>query len=179
MNTLPPPLPGAPPLGSQSCTVQRVGAEAAAEAVAILHEAAAWAAARNAPVWTPDELRIDDFRVAANAEELVVGYAGSTPAATMLLQAADRVYWPEAAPGSALYVHKVAVRRAYAGQQWVDRLIEFAAADARRRKIGRLRLDTILRPALRSLYERLGFTVIPEEPLMMRGRPMIRMERVL
>ena len=165
--------------GLDSCTVQRVGADAAAEAVAILREAADWAAARSARVWTPDELRLEDFRAAADAQELVIGFAGATPAATMLLQAADRVYWPEAAPGSALYVHKDAVRRAYAGQQWVDRLIEFAAADARRRNIGRLRLDTILRPPLRGLYERLGFTVIPEEPLLMRGRRMIRMERLL
>ena len=159
--------------------MRRVHAENAAEAVAILREAAAWAAARDAPVWTPDELRVEDFAAAARAEELVLGYAGATAAATMLLQAADPVYWPEAAPGSALYVHKVAVRRAYAGQRWVDRLIEFAAADARRRHIGRLRLDTMLRPPLRALYERLGFTVIPEEPLLMRGRRMIRMERVL
>jgi GNAT superfamily N-acetyltransferase len=160
-------------------TIRRVPVAAAREALAIIREAAAWATARGTGVWELPELCEDAFEAAARRSELVVGYAGETPAATMLLQTEDPVYWPDEAPGSALYVHKVAVRRAYAGQSWLARLIDFAVEDATRNGIPRLRLDTILRPRLQSLYEQHGFRLIQEPPLLIAGRSMIRMERDL
>ncbi len=159
--------------------VRRVGRDGAPAAVAIVREAAAHFAERGADIWTPDELREADFLAAADAQELVLGYTDARPAATMLLQAADPLYWPNAAPGSALYVHKVAVRRSFAGGGWLDRLIGYAAGEAREHGCRYLRLDTLEGPTLRSLYERLGFTALREPPLVVRGRPLIRMERRL
>jgi len=97
----------------------------------------------------------------------------------MLLQPDDRTYWPEAAPGTALYIHKVGVRRAFAGRGWLRRLVDFAADDARSRGLGRLRLDTLPGPALQSLYEGLGFSALVEPPYRVAGRTVIRMERLL
>jgi len=91
----------------------------------------------------------------------------------------DLVYWPEKAPASALYLHKIAIRRAFAGQTWLSRLIGFAVDEATKEGIPLLRLDTILRPKLQSIYEHHGFRVIAEEPRMVAGRQMIRMERAL
>jgi GNAT superfamily N-acetyltransferase len=145
----------------------------------IIREAAMWAAAQGIDVWAADELREEAFEEAARASELVIGYADATPAATMLLQSQDLVYWPEEAPESALYLHKIAVRRAFAGQSWLSRLIDFAVEEATNRAIPLLRLDTILRPKLQSIYERHGFRVIAEEPRIVAGRDMIRMERAL
>src|SRR5712671_667204 len=88
------------------------GPAAAAAAVAILREATEHFARRGIVVWTREELRESEFVAAAAAGELVLGYCGEEPAATMLLQTLDPRYWPEAAAGTALYVHKVAVRRA-------------------------------------------------------------------
>src|SRR5262249_50380423 len=127
-------------------TVRRVVATEAAVAIHILREAAAWAAARGSGVWTLDELDTATFVAAAHAQELVIGYTDATPAATMLLQVEDRIYWPESPAGIALYVHKVAVRRAFAGQGWLGRMIEFASEEASALGIHRLRLDTVLRP---------------------------------
>ena len=181
MTDRPPADTGDPALGTDErrCSVRRVSVAGARDAVAILREAAAWAAARGVDVWTAQELRDEDFERAAEARELVIGYADATAAATMLLQTADPIYWPEAAPDSAIYLHKIAVRRAFAGRRWLSRLIEFAAADAKEKGIALLRLDTLSRPELQSLYERHGFSVLPEAPLLMRGRLMIRMERAL
>lgn len=109
----------------------------------------------------------------------MIGYADSAPAATMLLQTADPVYWPEAAPGLALYLHKLAVRRSYAGQSWLARMIGFAIDEATRTRVPALRLDTLLRPKLQALYERYEFTRVAEAPLMVGGRQMIRMQRIL
>ncbi len=151
----------------------------AREAVTIIREAAAWAAARGTEVWAAHEIRDAAFEEAACRAELVIGYAGAAPVATMLLQTEDPVYWPQEAPACALYLHKVAIRRAFAGQGWLDRLIGFAVQVATQKDIARLRLDTILRPKLQSLYERHGFRRLAEEPLLIGGRQMIRMERIL
>jgi GNAT superfamily N-acetyltransferase len=148
-------------------------------AVDILAEASAWARTIGGEVWSPRELQAQAFSAAAARGELVLGLAGARPVATMLLQSEDRVYWPEMPPASALYVHKVAVRREAAAQGWLTRLLGYAERDARGRGIGWLRLDTMPRPKLRALYERHGFNVINEAPPIVNGRPMLRLEKRL
>ena len=167
--------------GSDALTgrVMRVGPEFAAEALGILREAAAWTKSRGVDVWTDAELRERDFLTAAGMGELVMGLSGDCSAATMLLQPSDPVYWPEAAPHTALYLHKIAVLRKFAGRGWLTRLIDFAANDARNRGIRCLRLDTLCRSPLQGLYARHGFVAVDEAPLVVHGRLMIRMERAV
>jgi GNAT superfamily N-acetyltransferase len=159
--------------------VIRVGREFAADALSIAREAAAWALGRGVNVWADAELRECDFVAAAELGQLLMGFSGDRSAATMLLQASDPVYWPEAAPHTALYLHKIAVRREFAGLGWLTRLIEFAASDARNRGVRRLRLDTLYRSSLEGLYARHGFAALNEPPIVMGSRLMIRMEREL
>ena len=160
-------------------TVRRAALTEVRDAVAIIREAAAWAAARGIDVWAPHEIREEAFEASARKAELLIGFADATPAAMMLLQTEDAVYWPNEPPASALYLHKVAVRRSFAGQGWLARLIDFAVAEANSAGISRLRLDTILRPKLRSMYEQHGFRMLEEEPMLVNGKQMIRMERLL
>ncbi|HXI76626.1 MAG TPA: GNAT family N-acetyltransferase [Steroidobacteraceae bacterium] len=162
---------------SRDPAVRRVGEEFSAEALVILQEAATWAMDRGLDVWTIAELRAQDFVAAARAQQLVMGFSGVRPAAAMLIQTSDPIYWPEAAPNSSLFLHKIAVRREFAGQQWLRRLIEFAVADARDRGMGWIRLDTLFQSRLQGLYEALGFTVVQEPPLLIEKRLMIRMQR--
>jgi ribosomal protein S18 acetylase RimI-like enzyme len=159
--------------------VIRVGPESAAQALSVLREAAAWSISRGVDVWTDAELREQDFVTAAGLGQLVMGFCGDRSAATMLLQPSDPVYWPNAAPRSALYLHKIAVLREFAGRGWLTRLIDFAANEARDRAIPCLRLDTLSRSPLQDLYARHGFAVVDEAPLVIHGRIMIRMERAL
>jgi GNAT superfamily N-acetyltransferase len=130
-------------------------------------------------VWADAELREQDFLRAAGLGELVMGFSGDCSAATMLLQSSDPIYWPEAAPNTALYLHKIAVLREFAGRGWLTRLVDFAAQDARDRAIRRLRLDTLWRSPLQGLYARHGFVAVDEAALVMHGRLMMRMERAL
>lgn len=162
---------------SEEIPIRRVGAEYANDAVSILKEAAAWALSRGIVVWRTDELREQDFREAALLGELVMGFNDGQAIATMLLQSSDPIYWPEIAPNTSLFLHKIAVRRAHAGRGWLGRLVEFADQNARRRDIRWLRLDTLHGPPLRHLYEQHGFSVIDEPPVMQLGRSMIRMQR--
>jgi GNAT superfamily N-acetyltransferase len=165
--------------GTQNIKVIRVGPEFAAQALRVLREAAAWAISRGVEVWTDAELREQDFVTAAGLGQLVMGFCGGRPAAAMLLQPSDAVYWPNAAPHSALYLHKIAVLREFAGRGWLTRLIDFAANEARDRGIPHLRLDTLCKSPLQDLYARHGFALVDEAPLVVHGRLMIRMERVL
>jgi len=162
---------------SEELPIRRVGAEHASDAVSILKEAAAWALNRGILVWRTDELREQDFREAALLGELVMGFHDGQAVATMLLQSSDPIYWPEIAPNTSLFLHKIAVRRAHAGRGWLGRLVEFADQNARQRDIRWLRLDTLHGPPLRHLYEQHGFSVIDEPPIMHLGRQMIRMHR--
>ncbi len=159
--------------------VIRVGPEFVGEALGILREAAAWALGRGVDVWADAELREWDFLTAAELGQLLMGFSGDRPAATMLLQTSDPVYWPDAAPHTALYLHKIAVRREFSGHGWLTRLIEFAVNDARDRGVRWLRLDTLCRSPLEGLYARHGFAALDEPPIVIGSRLMIRMEREL
>lgn len=83
---------------------------------------------------------------------------GGEVAGTMRFQLEDKLFWPDRPLGEACYVHRLAVRRAFAGTGVSSALLAFAAARAR--FLGRpyLRLDCEShRGRLRSLYERFGF----------------------
>jgi GNAT superfamily N-acetyltransferase len=74
-----------------------------------------------------------------------------------LLLFEDPDLWPEAAPGQALYIHKLAVRRSVAGRGISRAMVEYAMAETR--AVGRsfLRLDCAMRPKLWAFYEGLVF----------------------
>jgi GNAT superfamily N-acetyltransferase len=130
----------------------------------VLNEAAAWLAARNAAIWHPDELAAamlaPDVHAGFYYLALQSGEAlqAAEAAGVMRLTSEDPLFWPEAAAGEALYVHRLAVRRTFAGATVSQTLLRFAAAEAKRRRCPALRLDCIAsRPKLRALYERFGF----------------------
>src|ERR1700760_4018933 len=124
-------------------SVRHVGVEYAGEALSILREAARWASARGIEVWRDPELREQDYLEGARLRQLVMGFEGDQAVVTMLLQPDDPLYWPEIPAATSLFLHKIAGRRAHAGRGWLARLIEFAAADAGRRGLEWLRLDTL------------------------------------
>jgi ribosomal protein S18 acetylase RimI-like enzyme len=167
------------PFDAPAGTVRRVGEPFAAEALAILREVTAWAIGRGIEVWKAVELREQDFIIAAESNELVMGFSGDRSAATMRIQTSDLVYWPEVAPNTSLFLHKIAVRREFAGRDWLRRLIEFAVADAKDSAIGWIRLDTLHSSRLQGLYEKQGFAVVEEAPFVVHGQLMIRMQRAL
>jgi GNAT superfamily N-acetyltransferase len=125
----------------------------------ILTEAAVWIHERGMPLWAPDELSAS--RVAPDVQAGVYFLAWSGPAAvgTVRLTASDPVFWPEAAPGEALYLHRLAVRRAVAGGLVSSGLLRWAVGHAAGRGVRALRLDCeASRPSLRRVYERFGFS---------------------
>jgi GNAT superfamily N-acetyltransferase len=160
----------------ESVAIRIVGSEFAVAAVGILREASQWLDQRNLRGWAPSELQDAVFAVRADAGELVLGFVAGQPVACMLLQCTDELYWPEAARGTALYVHKLAVKRSSAGNHWSARLIRWAEDHARRRGISHLRLDTWADSPLRALYGSYGFRAVDRVPILVQGRAMTRMQ---
>jgi GNAT superfamily N-acetyltransferase len=128
----------------------------AAVAAEILDEASAFIATLGFGHW-PVPFPQDELAYRIERGELYVVEVEGEAAATLTLLWDDPPFWGERPP-DAVYLHKLAVRRAFAGRglgaaivEWVD---EHAAAAGR----SYVRLDCQREDAgIRSYYERLGF----------------------
>ena len=96
-------------------------------------------------------------------EDFYLALVDGEPAGTLALVDYDPAYWPQADKGEACFIHKLAVRRAYAGQGVADALLRFAVKEARKAGAATLRLDCrATRPELRRFYEARGFRFVGE-----------------
>jgi GNAT superfamily N-acetyltransferase len=124
----------------------------------ILHEAAAWLEARGIPLWRQDEIAEAPIAADVMAGLYVLARVAGDPAATVRVQHSDPDFWPEVPDGDSLFVHRLAVRRAYAGGAMSTALLAWAADHATGLGRRHLRLDCeASRPKLRAIYERFGF----------------------
>jgi GNAT superfamily N-acetyltransferase len=126
---------------------------------AILYEAAVWLEQRGMPLWqssafTPERVAPD----VASGHYMLARWRGS-PAGVFKYQREDPDIWPDAIPGEAAYIHRVAICRCYAGSGLAGVLLHAAAARAQCEGCRYLRLDCeSARLRLRAVYERCGFT---------------------
>lgn len=136
-------------------TVRPARAEDAAAIAAVLAEGAAYMRAMTTPGWTPD-LYSQAYAAAGVARGvfLVAECDGAVVGCCALLDA-DPDFWPEDAPGAAAYLHKLSVRRAFAGQRASRPLVDACLALTAERGLPALRLDC--HPNTARVYERLGF----------------------
>ena len=125
---------------------------------ALLQESARWAIEQGIPLWDEASLTVEALTRSYHPAEFRLGWLEGEPVATMALQREDPLFWPEANPGEALYLHKLAVGRAYAGRGLAQAMLRAGLAEARSLNLPFLRLDTAAdRPKLRALYEDFGF----------------------
>jgi GNAT superfamily N-acetyltransferase len=108
------------------------------------------------PQW-PVPFPLDELELSVERGELYVAESEGEIAATFTLLWDDPTFWGTQLP-DAVYLHKLAVRRRFAGQgigaALVDWVAEHAAAAGRRF----VRLDCLRKDlAIRAYYERLGF----------------------
>ena len=124
----------------------------------ILDEAAAWIIERKLPsVWKPGGFSRQAFLEQISRGEVQIGLVQEKPAATVTLQWSDPVFWGERPPDSG-YVHKLAVRPAYAGQKIGVAMLKWAEASARTAGKRFLRLNCLAEDMkIRDYYEQAGF----------------------
>ena len=117
-------------------------------------------------LWEVDTLTAEnlfDEHTRHNSYVLFVAPTGQNgppvPAGTFMLQWASPIYFPDVPPHTAGFIHKLAIRRAFAGQGLFQPILDFCRTECLRRGIHELQLETdATRPALMRFYERHGFT---------------------
>ena len=126
----------------------------------VLQEAARWLMTWRTPLWDPDLLG-EAFAAPIIARgHMLTAKADGEIAAVMILEPEDPVFWPEYPEGEAAYIHKLAVRRAYAGRGAPAALVDYAAPLALTQGRWRLRLDCDA--PLAAFYQKLGFLKVDE-----------------
>jgi len=132
----------------------------AAAIAAVLREAAQWLIDQQMPLWAVSDFSDESVQqdvdrglyVAAKMDGAVVG--------VVRFQREDLIFWPDAEPGTSAFLHKLAVRRAWAGQGISAALLGHAREHARSLGLSYVRLDCVAdRRSLRRLYEGFGFTL--------------------
>jgi GNAT superfamily N-acetyltransferase len=122
----------------------------------MLDEATAFVATFGFDQW-PVPFPQDELQHRIRQRELYVVEVDDEPAATFTLLWDDPFFWGTRPP-DALYLHKLAVRRAFAGRQLGERIVEWVDQTASAAGRSFVRLDTQRDDrAIRCYYERLGF----------------------
>jgi len=125
--------------------------------VAILSEAAAWLQQRGMGMWRTNELAAERIADDVTHGLFYVAEVGA-PVGTIKFQLADTEFWPDVPGGDSAFVHRLAVRRAFAGKGISTALLTWAAQQAVASGRRFLRLDCeASRTTLRAVYERFGF----------------------
>ena len=125
------------------------------EALAIMREAAQWLIDTDKPMWNLDELLPENF---CNDDEFVVMYIGNESAAALILSFEDRYFWPDVPRNRSGFIHKLAIRRKFAGCGIAKQLIFHVIEMCKSKGITELRLDCDPhRRSLCMLYESCGF----------------------
>jgi GNAT superfamily N-acetyltransferase len=141
-----------------SFTLRTARADEVTLVSSILNEAAAWLEARGEPLWQENELATSALTPDVASGLYVLALSESEPVGVLRFTLEDPLFWPEAAPGEAAYVHRLAVRRAWAGGATSKSMLMWAASEAKRLGCAHLRLDCVAsRRKLRAIYERFGF----------------------
>lgn len=126
----------------------------------VLQEAARWLVGEGKALWSPAEFDHERVLRDTSAGLFHVAREGDQLAGVMKFELEDAYFWPEVVPGTSAFVHKLAVRRAWAKKGVSTELLSYAQARARHLARAYLRLDCVAdRKGLRNLYEQFGFVL--------------------
>lgn len=158
------------PLLEDNITIRRVNESNITEFSSILIEAAQWMIANGFENWDPKALTEENISDKCSIGELYICYVNDKPAGCLKLQEKDEIFWPEYKENDALYIHKLAVGRAYSGKGIAPYMIDWAKKETKRAGRKYLRLDCIAdRKRLCDFYERNGFLKVDEVDVIKSG----------
>ena len=110
------------------------------------------------PLWKERELEPPNIAADVGEGLFFIAERLGNAAGVVRFQLEDPVFWPDVPQGEAVHIHRLAVRRRYAGTGLSTAILRWAVQ--RTQSLGRpyLRLDCVAaRPRLRALYESFGF----------------------
>ncbi len=125
---------------------------------AILQEAAMWLADRGMPLWRAGELEGDKIREEVAGGLFWLADVNGEVAGCVRFQTEDRLFWPDVPPDESAFIHRLAVRRRFAGGAVASALINWSKDRAAGLGKRYLRLDCQARTReLHRVYEKRGF----------------------
>jgi len=143
---------------AQMLHIRQAGPPDTAKVAEILSEAARWLEQRGMLMWRDDELVESRLADDVAAGLLFIAECDREAAGVVKFQLEDREFWPDVPQGESAFVHRLAVKRSFAGGEVSSSLLNWALERARALGKKYLRLDCeASRPKLRALYERFGF----------------------
>ncbi len=137
--------------------IRRAGPDEAEKVSSILTEAALWLESRGEKLWEAGELKTSNIARDVENGRYRIAEAEGEAVGCFRYQDSDPDYWDDVPHEDSAFVHRVAVKRDYAGKGIPERMIEWAKKMAKSDGKKFLRLDCADRPKLRAMYERLGF----------------------
>src|SRR5262249_9424099 len=107
----------------------------------ILGEAAQWLQQRGMLMWRDDELVPERLAADVSAGLFFIAEYNHEPVGVMKFQLEDEEFWPDLPHGESGFVHRLAVRRRFAGGEVSSALLNWALERARSLGKKYLRLD--------------------------------------
>jgi GNAT superfamily N-acetyltransferase len=145
-------------LTAMTVTIRQAAPEDAPIIANILSEAARWLEQGGKVMWRDGELTAESVAIDVAAGLFHLAQADNEAAGTIKFQLEDRLFWPDVAQEESAFVHRLAVRRKFAGGLISAPMLRWAVERARVLERRYLRLDCeASRPRLRAFYERFGF----------------------
>src|SRR4051794_18693392 len=113
-----------------SLTIVRAKLSEATEVSAVLTEAAGWLALRGERLWDDRHVSLEAVAPDVAAGMYYIAWLNGEAAGVVRIQMEDPDFWPDAAAGEAVYLHRFAVRRRFAGggvsRALLDRIVKYA-----------------------------------------------------
>ena len=131
------------------------------EAIRIMKEVAMWGRNKGFRVWRDEWLTKKELiTIDAQPENFYIGKMDGVAVCAFILQRRDSEYWADA-QDEAVYLHKLCVRREFAGKNMTRFIIEAIKQLCKKEGIRYIRLDTALdEKIVRKIYLKLGFKIV-------------------
>jgi GNAT superfamily N-acetyltransferase len=139
-------------------SIRQAGPDDAPTVSSILTEAARWLEESGKGMWRDGELTASKIADDVRAGLFHLAEADLEPAGTIKFQLRDELFWPDIQQEESAFIHRLAVRRKFAGGVISNAMLQWAVEHARGLQRRHLRLDCeASRPRLRAVYEGFGF----------------------
>ncbi|MEN9520602.1 MAG: hypothetical protein RLZZ381_3190 [Cyanobacteriota bacterium] len=124
----------------------------------ILLEATLWLKQQNMALWEENEVSPESIRQDTELGLFYIAFCGDIAAGVVKFQTEDLVFWSDIPQENSAFIHKLAVRRSFAGGSVSTAILQWAVKQSQDLGKQFLRLDCAAdRSHLRSVYENFGF----------------------
>lgn len=143
--------------------IEKAAPDQVAEVAEILLEAANWLIEKGEKLWETDELAPERIKTEVEAGMFWLAKVKGEIAGCVRFQTEDKEYWDDVPHLDSAFVHRVAVKRNFAGKNVAAAMLDWAKQRAASLGKTYLRLDCGKREKLCRFYESEGFVFHSEK----------------